>query len=98
VFISNGDDSVAVKPSTPCTRNILVEDSEFHHGHGCSIGSVGHGCVENVVFRNIKMVSQQCGCRVKSYSSTEGDGSVRNISWVNITMEDVASCVSVNDM
>lgn len=31
VHISNGDDSVAIKPSTPCTRNILVEDSTFEH-------------------------------------------------------------------
>jgi polygalacturonase len=65
---------------------------------GLAQNLTGHGCVENVVFQNIKMVSQQCGCRVKSYSSTEGDGSVRNISWVNITMENVSSCVSVNDM
>ena len=32
VHISNGDDSVAVKPSSPCTKNILVEDSTFDHG------------------------------------------------------------------
>lgn len=49
-FISNGDDSVAVKPNVlgSCTRDILVEDCVFKNGHGCSIGSVGSGCVENV--------------------------------------------------
>jgi len=57
VWIHNGDDSVAVKPSTPCTRNILVENSHFEYGHGCSIGSVGDGCVENVLYRN-----STCSC------------------------------------
>lgn len=89
VYISNGDDSVAVKPNTgACTRNILVENCEFHNGHGCSIGSVGSGCVENVVFRNISMWDQENGCRVKSYSSTEGAGFVRNITWDTIFMND----------
>ena len=58
VYIHNGDDSIAVKPSSPCTRNILVENSYFEYGHGCSIGSVGKGCVENVLFRNITMKRQ----------------------------------------
>ena len=49
VYVSNGDDSVAVKPSSPsCTKNVLVENSVFKRGHGLSIGSVGSGCVENV--------------------------------------------------
>ena len=96
VFISNGDDSVAVKPSTPCTRNILVENSVFQHGHGCSIGSVGHGCVEDVVFRNITMRSQMAGCRIKTYSSTEGSGHVHNISWRRIHMEKTSACITVD--
>lgn len=74
VFIHNGDDSVAVKPHGPesCTRNILVENCRFEKGHGCSIGSVGKGCVENVIFRNITMTSQENGCRVKTYSEDAG--------------------------
>ena len=51
-----------------CTRNILVEDSVFEKGHGCSIGSVGSGCVEDVVFRNITMRSQLCGCVIEAQS------------------------------
>jgi len=60
IFIHNGDDSIAVKPSDPCTRDILVENSHLEFGHGCSIGSVGSGCVENIIFRNISMSNQVC--------------------------------------
>jgi polygalacturonase len=74
-YIHNGDDSVAVKPGTEaggCTRDILVENCHFEKGHGCSIGSVGKGCVQNVVFRNITMVGEEAGCRIKSYSDSPG--------------------------
>ena len=96
VWIHNGDDSVAVKPSGlgDCTREILVESSHFEFGHGCSIGSVGSGCVENVLFRNITMANQENGCRVKTYS--EQAGHVRNITWADITVKDTGSCVTVN--
>ena len=94
VYIHNGDDSIAVKPSSPCTRNILVEHSHFEFGHGCSIGSVGKGCVENVIFRNITMKSQENGCRVKTYS--DKIGYVRNITWQDITIEDTDGCLTVN--
>lgn len=96
VWIHNGDDSVAVKPSSlgDCTRDVLVEHSHFEFGHGCSIGSVGSGCVENVLFRNITMSDQENGCRVKSYS--EYAGYVRNITWEDIVVKDTGSCITVN--
>lgn len=99
VYIHNGDDSVAVKPhsSPACTRNILVEDAHFEYGHGASIGSVGSGCVENVVFRRITMAHQENGARVKSYSSSEGGGYVRNITWESIVLSDTDDCITVND-
>ena len=99
VFIHNGDDSIAVKPShdeSRCTRNILVENAHFEKGHGCSIGSVGTGCVENVVFRHITMKDQENGCRAKSYSSTDGAGFIRNITWSDIQMSGTDKCITVN--
>ena len=96
-YIHNGDDSVAIKPGTAaegCTRNILVENCHFEKGHGCSIGSVGKGCVENVIFRNVTMNDQQNGCRIKSYSDEEGY--VRNITWTGIKMERTSACITVN--
>jgi hypothetical protein len=87
-YISNGDDSIAVKPSTDtssCTRNILVEDCVFERGRGCSIGSVGQGCISDVVFSNITMRSDTGGCRVKAYS-TSAAGFVRNVTWRDISI------------
>eukprot|EP01052_Picozoa_sp_SAG31_P022501 SAG31_NODE_1792_length_7256_cov_1.774626_1_plen_539_part_10 len=72
-YITNGDDSIAVKPSadiSSCTRNILVEDCVFERGRGCSIGSIGQGCISDVVFRNITIRSDTGGCRVKTYSTS----------------------------
>ena len=97
VHISNGDDSIAIKPShSPgCTHDILVENSFFTHGHGCSIGSVGSGCVRNIIFRNITMREQQNGCRVKTYITSK-PGVVHNITWEDITMVSVDKCITVN--
>mmetsp|Transcript_23138 Transcript_23138/g.60463 ORF Transcript_23138/g.60463 Transcript_23138/m.60463 type:complete len:414 (-) Transcript_23138:179-1420(-) len=96
VYIHNGDDSVAVKPGPmgTCTQNILVENCHFEKGHGCSIGSVGAGCVQNVVFRNINIEDQENGCRVKTYS--DSPGFVKNITWQDITIKNTGSCISVN--
>lgn len=96
VYISNGDDSVAVKPGSvgACTRDILVENCRFKNGHGCSIGSVGAGCVQDVVFRNIEIENQEAGCRVKTYS--ESAGFVKNITWQGITIKDTGDCITVN--
>jgi hypothetical protein len=52
------------------------------------------GCVRDIVFRNITMKSQQCGCRIKSYS--QGTGFVTNITWADIRMTETYDCVTVN--
>ncbi len=96
VYIDNGDDSIAVKAGLlgACTKNILVENCHFLQGHGCSIGSVGEGCVENVMFRNITMGSQDNGIRLKTYS--DQPGYVRNITWRDIHMKDTKNCITIN--
>lgn len=98
-FIHNGDDSIAVKaldgdPST-CTRNVVVENCQFELGHGASIGSVGSGCVENVIFRQITMAKMDNGCRAKTHTATSGRGRIRNITWSNIQIKDTKHCVIV---
>jgi len=94
--IYNGDDSVAVKPGsmTTCTQNILVEDCQFSRGHGCSIGSVGKGCIQNVMFRNITMDRQMGGCVVKTYN--QDIGKIHNITWQDITITNTTRCLYVN--
>jgi polygalacturonase len=59
-----------------------------------SAGSVGSGCVENVLYRNITMTGQENGCRVKTYSDKAGR--VRNITWDDIVIKKTGDCVTVN--
>jgi len=94
VTMNNGDDNIAVKPSSKCTQNILVENSKFSSGHGCSIGSVSSGCVQNVLFRNITMSGQENGCRIKTVQSGSS-GSVKNITWEDITITDTGYCIQI---
>jgi len=100
--IDNGDDFVAVKPGpsvTNCTGGITVSNCDFYHGHGCSIGSVPGGCVEGVVFQNIRMYSPQYACRIKTYGSTAGI--VNNILWQDITLfkntsSTIENCIQID--
>lgn len=60
VHISNGDDSVAIKPSTPCTRNILVEDSTFEHVRAlCALSATLSG-LHNKVLLGVGFLLQLC--------------------------------------
>lgn len=66
IKVTNFDDAIVAKPgrkgktyATPCTSDMLVEDCEVSFGVGMSIGSVpphpNHTCVDNLVFRNVKI-------------------------------------------
>jgi len=46
------------------------------------------------VFRNVTMIGQENGCRIKTYSNEPGH--VRNITWEKITMHQTAKCITVN--
>ena len=45
----------------------------------------------------IKLESTANGARVKTYSSNDGDGHVRNITWTDVEMHDVHDCIVVTD-
>lgn len=94
--IDNGDDCIAVKPGpvTQCTRNVLVENCQFFRGHGASIGSVGGGCVQDVVFRNISFSDVLVACRAKSFS--DKPGFIKNITWQHIVINKASHCLQVN--
>ena len=71
IYVHNGDDSVHATGSG--TQSILVENSEFHGGHGLSVCGGGGVCeVRNVVFRNSKIIDQSFGARIKATSKTTG--------------------------
>lgn len=73
VYISVGDDNVAVKSGLPGTKgfrepstDVTVTDSEFGTGHGLSIGSEGTGGVQDVHAAHITFKDTTNGIRIKS--------------------------------
>ncbi|KAN0085408.1 Glycoside hydrolase [Elaphomyces granulatus] len=81
--VYNQDDCIAINSG----KNILVNDSYCHGGHGLSIGSVGgrdDNVVSNVTFSNSQVVNSQNGIRIKPiYDNT---GSIDDITYKNITI------------
>lgn len=90
-IIGTGDDNVAVKPGC---QDVLVEGCLFLSGHGCSIGSVNTTGVRDVVLRNITFVGTENGARIKTWQG--GSGLVENISYINLTMQDVGLPIKIN--
>lgn len=89
--IGTGDDNVAVKSGC---QDVLVEDSIFLSGHGCSIGSINTTGVRDVVLRNIIFMGTENGARIKTWQG--GSGVVENISYINLTMQDVGLPIKIN--
>ncbi|HEY4786799.1 MAG TPA: glycoside hydrolase family 28 protein [Bacteroidales bacterium] len=88
-----GDDCIAVKSNKTekgtgfeC-ENLEIRDCIFYHGHGLSIGSETSGGVNNMRVDNCKFYGTENGIRIKS--SNERGGKIENISYSNITMENV---------
>jgi len=93
-IIDTGDDNVAIKsgvadPAFPNagSSNIVVEHSQFIHGHGMSIGSETNGGVQNVLVDDIAFQNTTNGIRIKSTRSNGGN--VSGILYRHITMTDV---------
>lgn len=63
--VSNGDDCVAVGSES---RNVMVERLNCTFSHGLSIGSVNHGNVSNVTFRDSTLTLALNGARIKTWS------------------------------
>ncbi|KXN83335.1 putative exopolygalacturonase C [Leucoagaricus sp. SymC.cos] len=89
-FVQNGDDCLTVGNGA---KDIVFSSRNSHceGGHGLSIGSLGQGGsvanVQDVVIENVTMVNSLYGARFKSW--TGGNGLARNITWRNITFNDV---------
>lgn len=87
-FIQNGDDCLTVGDGA---KGIVFRDSYCEGGHGLSIGSLGKGGsvanVQNVLIENVTMVNSLYGARFKSW--TGGNGLAHNITWRDITFDNV---------
>ena len=102
VFASTGDDNVAIKsgeinspgPDDP-SKNITITDCTFERGHGISIGSEIAGGVQNVHVERIHFKGTDQGIRIKSNRDRGND--VSNISYKDITMEDVKTAILVTE-
>jgi polygalacturonase len=102
VFASTGDDNVAIKsgeinspgPDDP-SKNITITDCTFERGHGISIGSEIAGGVQNVHVERVTFKGTDNGIRIKSARDRGND--VSNISYKDITMENVKIAIYITE-
>ena len=102
VFSSTGDDNVAIKsgainspgPDAP-SINITITDCTFENGHGLSIGSEIAGGVQNVHAERIHFKGTDQGIRIKSARDRGND--VSNLSFTDITMQDVKTAILITE-
>jgi polygalacturonase len=102
VYADTGDDDIAIKsgeinspgPDAP-SKNITITDCNFDHGHGLSIGSEIAGGVQNVHAERIHFKGTDQGIRIKANRDRGND--VSNISFKDITMEDVKTAILITE-
>ena len=103
VFASIGDDNIAIKsgpinspgPDAP-SKNIVIRDCVFEHGHGLSIGSEIAGGVQNVVAERITFRGTDNGIRVKA-NRDRGNADIGNFVFRDITMTDVKNDIIISE-
>ncbi|KAF3334523.1 polygalacturonase [Carex littledalei] len=93
--ISNGDDCISI--GTGCA-DVHIENVTCGPGHGISIGSLGEhnsqACVSNITVRNAVIHDSDNGVRIKTWQG--GMGSVSNINFDSIFMENVRNCITID--
>jgi len=102
VYADVGDDNIAIKsgiinspgPDAP-SKNITITDCEFLHGHGLSIGSEIAGGAQNIHAERIHFKGTDQGIRIKANRDRGAD--VSNISFKDITMEDVKTSILISE-
>ncbi|CAL1397516.1 unnamed protein product [Linum trigynum] len=94
-MISNGDDCISI--GSGCS-NVDIEGLTCGPSHGISIGSLGvhnsKACVYNITARNLVIRESDNGVRIKTWQG--GSGSVSNIHFENIQMENVRNCMMID--
>ncbi|KAF9002228.1 pectin lyase-like protein, partial [Hymenopellis radicata] len=71
--VDDGDDCIAIKANS---TNILIEDSDFHNGHGVAIGSIGQFAdryerIENVTVQNINFYKTGKAIYLKTWTGQQ---------------------------
>jgi len=102
VYADVGDDNIAIKsgivnspgPDAPST-NITITDCEFMHGHGLSIGSEIAGGANNIHAERIHFKGTDQALRIKA--NRDRGNQVYNISFKDITMEDVKTSILISE-
>jgi polygalacturonase len=102
VYADVGDDNIAIKsgiinspgPDDP-SRNITITDCEFMHGHGLSIGSEIAGGANNIHAERIHFKGTDQAIRIKA--NRDRGNQVYNISFKDITMEDVRTSILISE-
>src|SRR6202789_3098285 len=102
VYADVGDDNIAIKsgiinspgPDAP-RKNITITDCEFMHGHRLSIGSEIAGGAQNIHAERIHFKGTDQGIRIKANRDRGAD--VSNISFKDITMEDVKTSILISE-
>lgn len=98
-IINNGDDCVSFKPNT---TNAFVSNLDCTGSHGISVGSLGQypgqfDIVENVTTINVRLSNASNGARIKAWAGPNvGSGIVRNITYINITVNNVDGPVTID--
>jgi len=102
VFADVGDDDIAIKsgpidspgPDDP-SKNIVIRDCTFKHGHGLSIGSELSGGAQNIVAERISFEGTDNGIRVKA--NRDRGNNIGNFVFRDITMKDVKNSIIISE-
>ncbi len=102
VFADVGDDDVAIKsgmanspgPDDP-SRDIIITDCNFQHGHGLSIGSEMAGGAQNVRAERIHFDGTDNGIRVKA--NRDRGNNVGNFVFRDIDMKKVKNAIIISE-
>ena len=98
--IDTGDDNIALKPvhgaieGHPACENFYITDIHCKSGHGISIGGQTNGSLKGLIVRNCTFEGTDNGIRMKAPRGQ--GGTVEDVTYDNITMEDVKHAISIS--
>ena len=102
LYADTGDDDIAIKSgaidspgSDDPSRDIVISDCTFLHGHGLSIGSEIAGGARNIVAERIHFDGTNNGIRVKANRDRGND--VGNLVFRDIDMKDVKNPLVISE-